>query len=63
MARPTSRTAAAHGRPGTRLAIQPLMKILVLIQMVLLVLACAVDELGPEAALSGGNTAAAGVSR
>jgi hypothetical protein len=39
------------------------MKILVLIQMVLLVLACAVDELGPEAALSGGNTAAAGVSR
>jgi hypothetical protein len=48
--------AAAHGCVGTRLAIQSLMKILVLLQMALLVLACAVDELGPEAALSGGTT-------
>lgn len=32
------------------------MKILVLIQMLLLVLACAVDELGPEAARGGGAT-------
>jgi len=53
----------AESRPGTSLAIQPLMKILVLIQMVLLVLACAVDELGPEAALSGGSATAATVSR
>ena len=49
--------------PGTRLAIRVFMKILVLIQMVLLVLACAVDELAPLAATSGNGAATASVTR